>query len=466
MSSQLGSRRRRMFSDGRHRIQRCTNLAVLSRNHAMEMIATKDKNTLDCNSEEPPMLKTYKRRRVRRDPSIPDELVYEILLRLPVKTLVRSKCVCKAWQATISKPSFICAHLKQQQSATCRHVQKPSFLITPHTLDSIIDDEVWPSTFSNSIPFYHWQEGQDNACLVHAMDFHGEFRSVYRMSHCDGLVMLPTNTKLYVFNPATCDFLKLPDGQKDHLGIQTAGLGLDLGTNTYKVVRSFYRSVDFRRRTYDVGIEVFAIGGHDSCWRRVVEDPPYPVSIQDPIYFKGSMYWHICKKLIRNPPQGFICFSLQDETFSLIRHTISSSDDEGIRLHFVELGGELCVAQYLATQIVVWKSSMSSDSHQWDRLYSISNLTNEAWKFQPFLDLVDDFMLLGPSNCIYLYNKASRSTKELVFVDQLKYTNPKVGKLDFVRKDFYFFNIVPYIESLVPLRAPMEQRESGRVVED
>ena len=45
-----------------------------------------------------------------------EELVIEILLRLPVKSLLRFKSVSKAWQAIISDPSFICSHLRQSAS--------------------------------------------------------------------------------------------------------------------------------------------------------------------------------------------------------------------------------------------------------------------------------------------------------------------------------------------------------------
>jgi hypothetical protein len=60
-----------------------------------------------------------KRRRRRRssppsqNPELSEEIIVEeILVRLPVKSLVRFKSVCKAWRATISDPIFIRAHLR------------------------------------------------------------------------------------------------------------------------------------------------------------------------------------------------------------------------------------------------------------------------------------------------------------------------------------------------------------------
>ena len=40
-----------------------------------------------------------------------DELIAEILYRLPVKTLMQLKCVCKSWKTLISHPSFTKLHL-------------------------------------------------------------------------------------------------------------------------------------------------------------------------------------------------------------------------------------------------------------------------------------------------------------------------------------------------------------------
>ncbi|KEH37788.1 F-box protein interaction domain protein [Medicago truncatula] len=48
---------------------------------------------------------------LHRQPFLPDELVFEILSRLPVKTLLQYKCVCKSWKALISDPQFAQTHL-------------------------------------------------------------------------------------------------------------------------------------------------------------------------------------------------------------------------------------------------------------------------------------------------------------------------------------------------------------------
>jgi len=43
---------------------------------------------------------------------LPHELIIEILLRLPVKSLIRFKCVSKSWFCLISDPHFANSHFQ------------------------------------------------------------------------------------------------------------------------------------------------------------------------------------------------------------------------------------------------------------------------------------------------------------------------------------------------------------------
>ena len=42
--------------------------------------------------------------------TLPLELIREILLRLPVRSVLRFKCVCKSWLSLISDPQFAISH--------------------------------------------------------------------------------------------------------------------------------------------------------------------------------------------------------------------------------------------------------------------------------------------------------------------------------------------------------------------
>ncbi|KAI9071296.1 hypothetical protein K1719_046740 [Acacia pycnantha] len=46
-------------------------------------------------------------------PYLPEEIITNILMRLPVKSLIRFRCVCKYWENLFKTPFFIATHLRQ-----------------------------------------------------------------------------------------------------------------------------------------------------------------------------------------------------------------------------------------------------------------------------------------------------------------------------------------------------------------
>ena len=104
-----------------------------------------------------------------------------------------------------------------------------------------VREEGWPTDFSNHIHFYQWHQGASMAALMHAEDFHGEFSIVRQFAHCDGLVLAPTDTGIYLFNPATRETVKLLSSNRRRGGVYCCcdGLGRDPRTGEYKVVQAF-----------------------------------------------------------------------------------------------------------------------------------------------------------------------------------------------------------------------------------
>ncbi|GJN11173.1 hypothetical protein PR202_ga29346 [Eleusine coracana subsp. coracana] len=174
------------------------------------------------------------------------------------------------------------------------------------------------------------------------------------MSQRDGLVLFPTDNKVYVINPAIRDILVLPHGQRDVLLTtynehQTIGFGLDPRTRRYKVARFFYRAVDVLKQSYSIGMEVLTICGddNDASWRETLEDPLYPIYEFDaPAYFKGSLFWRIGCYIVKQSAKGLLRFHLEDETFSLIPQPASALD------------GEFQIMERVSSFAVMWKAEM------------------------------------------------------------------------------------------------------------
>ncbi|KAG2655685.1 hypothetical protein PVAP13_1KG030950, partial [Panicum virgatum] len=254
-------------------------------------------------------LKTSRKRKKKTStppepvPELWDEIVQDILVRLPVTSLLRCRAVCKAGRAIISDPFFTRAHLRRSASRPVR-------------------EEGWPTDFSNHIHFYQWHQGASMAAFMHAEDFHGEFSIVRQFAHCDGLVLAPTDTGIYLFNPATRETVKLLSSNR-HRG---AGRGTDMGMEVLTVSGGN--------------------GGGAAAWRDIAAPLPYPAcNWCAALAVNGFLFWRVAKHL-PEPPWGLIHLNLADETFGIT--TLPDSVDPARPKAFAldELHGELCVTVF------------------------------------------------------------------------------------------------------------------------
>ncbi|CAN6342388.1 unnamed protein product [Urochloa humidicola] len=394
-----------------------------------------------------------------------EDIVFEILVRLPVEELLRFQTVCKAWRAIITEPRFIRMHLQRSASKN-----KKCFLIVPHTLDSVIEGEMRPSTFSNNIQFYQWQEDNSTARFLLAKDFHKDFGSVYRMIHRHGLVLFPTNTKVYVINPAIRDVLVLPDGRRDILlpsrnYPQTIDFGLDPRTNKYKVARFFYRAINFTEQSCSVGMEVLTIcgDGSDASWRETLEDPPYPVhGFRVSAYFKGSLFWIIGSYTIKRTPTGLLRFNLEDESFSLVPLPDSAFDDELVQI--MEHGEKLYLAQSQSPQhLVIWMFC-DDRSHHWIQLYSFNIL-------EPFnlhsATMLHDGLYFCIGSKLFRCRTESGDVKVVACMDQLRHGRETAASIEDTSSwvNVHTFNWMPYTQSLVPVTRARCDKASHKLLQ-
>ncbi|MCD9561146.1 hypothetical protein HAX54_020120 [Datura stramonium] len=153
----------------------------------------------------------------------------DILSRLPVKSLLRFRCVSKSWKALISEPYFKKKHLS--------HAKNPKMLISQYGYDEDHTFTFYSSSLS-SIQFVTDVQRLDwplNSKPSHARV----------CCCCDGLFLVgiwgnleeQDPSILLLWNPSTRESIVLSNSELPPVEFSLYGLGYDSTINDYKVVR-------------------------------------------------------------------------------------------------------------------------------------------------------------------------------------------------------------------------------------
>ncbi|XBI76829.1 hypothetical protein VPH35_070022 [Triticum aestivum] len=367
-----------------------------------------------------------------------DLIVSDILVRLPVKSLLHLSCVCKAWRTTISDdPSFSQAHLRrlhQQNKKPC------SLLIAPRI--TVEAAEPWMISHEISAPgLYLWEESKpDVATLLHGTSsFPTEDEwARHRFAHCDGLVMLPTEDTVRVLNPVTRQVVVLPWSPN----IVTSGVWLRTRSSHQRLEgRFFYRECLGEDA---LGMEVFTIG-KDHCWRETVPRPPSCfVATQTAIFFKRSLIWTVdheslmyedlCPDEIADVP-CFVRFSLENESFNIMTGPPWYRGPNKFKPGLAELSGELAMPRPGYESVEVWMCDdvESINPPRWER--RVSN---------------DEIVFRDMSDCLW---RQTHQRVEIMFhMEALRYYNHDTGTLvEYSGETVQDFDAIFYIPTLVPI---------------
>ncbi|XP_039155268.1 F-box protein CPR1-like [Eucalyptus grandis] len=126
--------------------------------------------------------------------SIPEDVVVDILLRLPAKSLVRFKWVCKQWRSLISDRAFAKWHLQRLKAGDLIPSQR-----------IIIGGGIGPL---KTVDYEALDGGGEGRVVVpHGIKPLQESRIV---GSCDGLLCLIGPSNFVIYNPTTREYIGLP----------------------------------------------------------------------------------------------------------------------------------------------------------------------------------------------------------------------------------------------------------------
>lgn len=295
---------------------------------------------------------------------LPDEIMMEVLLRLPVKSTLRFRAVCRAWAATLSSDEFHTLHMARAEAAAGAASAQPRLLVVAPT-----------SAACEATAVYSCSPPEPGASLLLTLgDLRGDFVDGIA-APCRGLVLLydAVAPAYYVVNAATRAVTRLPPGRD--VVSSSAGLGYDARTNKHKVTRLL-------RIGKDVTCEVYTLGGvHGDRWMLAAGRVPSSLCttaqcvILDaesrnlpPVFSNGSLHWLLIDGRFspKDKAVGAITFSVTEETFGWVQAPPCGTL---LGVQLVELDGCLCMVRDLR------RGSLDHD---------VCNSAVEIWKLQDY----------------------------------------------------------------------------------
>jgi F-box interacting protein len=221
--------------------------------------------------------------------SLPDEIVTQILIHLPIKSIITCTSVSKTWKSIIQNPTFISIHL--HLSIKSNNNLNFLTLFTPqnkevYALHSDDDDDFTEHTR------FDFPHKPINSKII--------FRVV---GICNGLVCISDDlhgntNQLFLWNPCVRKFVKLPlPNVTCQLGKKhgSIGFGFDAKTNDYKVARVVYLEVDPNILKERPKVEVYSLS---TCEWRIITAALPPICTLNLIegrepqaFVNGAIHW-------------------------------------------------------------------------------------------------------------------------------------------------------------------------------
>nr|ABY82417.1 S-haplotype-specific F-box protein [Prunus pseudocerasus] len=219
------------------------------------------------------------------------EILIDILVRLPAKSLVRFLCTCKSWMDLIGSSSFVRTHLHRNVtkhahvSLLCLHHQSFECQVDPD--DPYVGQELQWSLFCN-------ETFELCSKLSHPLGS-TEHYGIYGSSN--GLVcisddILNFDSPIYIWNPSVRKLRTPPISSNINIKFSHVALqfGFHPGVNDYKVVRMM------RTNKNALAVEVYSL--RTDSWKMIEAIPPWlKCTWQDHtgIFLNGVAY-HLIEK--------------------------------------------------------------------------------------------------------------------------------------------------------------------------
>ncbi|KAK2984430.1 hypothetical protein RJ640_014836 [Escallonia rubra] len=237
--------------------------------------------------------------------NLPEDIIDDILTRLPASSLGRFRCVSKQWRARISHPQFVKTHLSRSN-------KRARVLVFMFLGDIDLDGRLYTLDFDSK------SRHNNRVGIAKELNLQAHV-PLHVQGSCNGLVLIAVGGEwsLLLFNPTTQESKKLlvPPLTGNARDINY-GLGYASGTDDYKVVRLMLLKTTVVRNGSNVRLDIYDTKG--SRWRRLENlgsHSYYYVAGRNGIFVSGSLHWLAGRKGLGECYMTIVAFDLVEEKF-------------------------------------------------------------------------------------------------------------------------------------------------------
>lgn len=355
---------------------------------------------------------------------LPADIIREILLRLPVKTLLQFKCVCKHWCSLIGSQSFANEHFghgSNQERLLIRHFipneERYAF--------ALYDDEVCCAACAYEEPD-HLQMPDTIAALM------GPLNGVFCVVNIAGSIAL--------LNPAMKQFKPIPSlnpNAQPHLSSydNLRGFGLDVVSGDYKLVSlQYYWNEETDAPHYPCIVSVYSSG--TNSWRHfedvdLVNSSHCAYRSLCNTYLNGFYYWLM---EFNNADVSILAFDMASEKFLEIRLPDCIKSKEGdLTVYGDSIALLSCDLDKIDKCVDIWVMEREGC---WIKSLTVGPFVDIRWPLGFWKK--NELLLETGTALLTLYNV---STKKLRTVEARRKEN-----------GFFIYWVFSYKESLVSLK--------------
>lgn len=306
---------------------------------------------------------------------LPEDIMHDILLRLPPKFVVRCRAVCSSWLRLASDRSFLLAH----------HRRQPSLPLVYFILNDVGDPEV--SEYRLAVFDLRAVElqtvvrfsGHGNGWMARDRE-----RRLALHGSCDGVLLLSSDYHLFLCNPTTRHWGRLPPLHRDHT---IAGLYSHRISDDYRVLY-FRRHGDGNYYYY-----VMAAGTRK---QRLVSRQVSPIHSSwhtwfarhtPPVLLHGNLHW----PPVSSRPESIAVFDTVAEVFRLMPSPAVNVNNQLVsNVKLLDMEGALAMSSS-------WSETYGDDGPSRVDLWFLEDYKSNVWvcKYRIELPVEDISRFLG-----------------------------------------------------------------------